>query len=114
LSAGILLAFGASLRLLLELGITTIWQRIELLTDELCRRLESAGWRVFSSRAPSEKSGIVSVIPRRREARELVRQARHQGIVINHRAGRLRISPHCYNNEEELDRLMEFLERADV
>jgi len=114
LSAGILLAFGASLRLLLELGITTIWQRIQLLTDELCRRLESGGWRVFSSRAPSEKSGIVSVIPRRREARELVRQARHQGIVINHRAGRLRISPHCYNNEEELERLMEFLERADV
>ncbi|GBD36125.1 Cysteine desulfurase [bacterium HR36] len=113
LSAGILLAFGASLRLLLELGLANIWQRIEYLTDQLCQRLESGGWRIFSSRLAQEKSGIVSVEPRRQEARTLVRQARQEGIVINHRAGRLRISPHCYNNEEELARLADFLEQAD-
>ena len=113
LSAGILLAFGASLRLLLSLGITSIWNRIEALTDELCDRLAQAGWQIFSSRLPAEKSGIVSVVPRREQARQLVRLARQQGIVINHRAGRLRISPHCYNNEEELTRLIEFLEHHD-
>lgn len=113
LSAGILLALGAALRLLLGLGIGQVWQRIEALTDRLCQKLSDGGWRIFSSRAAPEKSGIVSVCPRRQEARLLVRQARQQGIVLNHRAGRLRISPHCYNNEEELDRLVEFLQETD-
>lgn len=114
LSAGILLAFGASLRMLLRLGVANIWQRIERLTDELCQHLQAGGWRVYSSRLPEEKSGIVSVFPKRQEARQLVRQARQQGIVMNHRAGRLRISPHCYNNAEEIARLVAFLKQADV
>ncbi|MCS7158892.1 MAG: aminotransferase class V-fold PLP-dependent enzyme, partial [Gemmatales bacterium] len=114
LSAGILLAFGAALRLLLQLGIPQVWQRIEALTDELCQLLESGGWQIYSSRLASEKSGIVSVVPRHQTARQLVRQARQAGMIINHRAGRLRISPHAYNNSEELTRLIEFLQRADT
>lgn len=114
LSAGVLLAFGASLRMLLRLGLNHIWQRISALTDELCARLQAGGWQIFSSRIPGETSGIISVLPRRQEARTLVRQARQQGIVINHRAGRLRISPHCYNNEQEILRLVEFLEQTDI
>ncbi|MCS7166973.1 MAG: aminotransferase class V-fold PLP-dependent enzyme [Gemmatales bacterium] len=114
LSAGVLLALGAALRLLLQMGIARIWQRIEVLTDSLCQQLEAGGWQVFSSRLPQEKSGIVSVVPKNQPAKQLVRLARQMGIVINHRAARLRISPHAYNNEDELTRLIEFLQRADA
>jgi cysteine desulfurase / selenocysteine lyase len=40
-----------------------------------------------------------------------VRQCREEGIVINQRAGRVRISPHVYNTHDEIDRLFEALGR---
>jgi len=36
----------------------------------------------------------------------VVRRCQDQGIVLNLRAGRLRVSPHCYNTPEEIDRLV--------
>ena len=55
-------ALGASLELLLEIGIPTISERILELTDHLCERLaDKPHLEVFSSRLPGEKSSIVSV-----------------------------------------------------
>jgi selenocysteine lyase/cysteine desulfurase len=44
-----------------------------------------------------------------RDLQQVKRRCRDAGIVINHRAGRLRVSPHCYNTIEEIDRLMDVL-----
>ena len=38
-----------------------------------------------------------------------VRHCREHGLVINQRAGRLRVSPHCYNTTDEIDRLLDLL-----
>ena len=38
------------------------------------------------------------------DLKALVARCREAGIVVNRRAGRLRVSPHCYNSEEELER----------
>ena len=102
-------ALGASLELLLDIGISTITQRVLELTDYLCARAEHAGFEIHSSRRPEDKSAIVSMMAPGGDARALVRRCRQQGIVINHRAGRLRISPHAYNTFEEIDRLLETL-----
>jgi selenocysteine lyase/cysteine desulfurase len=100
-------ALGASLELLLGLGMERIGERVLALTDHLCERARSAGLEVFSSREPGERSGIVSLVPPAgSDPRTLLRRCRDQGIVINVRAGRLRVSPHCYNTAEEIDRLM--------
>jgi selenocysteine lyase/cysteine desulfurase len=99
-------ALGASLELLLDIGISVITQRVLELTDYLCMRAEHAGLEVYSSRRPEDKSAIVSLIVPGGDMRALVRRCRQQGIVINHRAGRLRISPHVYNTFEEIDRLL--------
>jgi selenocysteine lyase/cysteine desulfurase len=99
-------ALGASMELLLEIGIDTIDKRIIELTDHLCDAAQRAGLTVFSSRQPGDNSGIVSLVPASGEVRGLVRRCREQGIVINERAGRLRISPHCYNTIEELERTL--------
>lgn len=108
--AGIL-ALGASLKLLLEVGIEPIARRILELTDYLCRRLEEKGYRVFSPRREEgEKSGIVSFQPAEdrpvEELRRLANQLRQQGFVIAVRGGRLRASPHFYNSFEQLDRFV--------
>jgi selenocysteine lyase/cysteine desulfurase len=99
-------ALGASMELLLEIGIGAIGPRVLELTDYLCDAAERAGLTVFSSRQAADKSGIVSLVPASGEVRGLVRRCREQGIVINQRAGRLRVSPHFYNTIEELDRML--------
>jgi selenocysteine lyase/cysteine desulfurase len=99
-------ALGASLELLLGLDISRIADRVFELTALLCERAAAAGLEVFSSRAAAEWSGIVSLVAPGADHRALVRRCRDQNIVINLRAGRLRVSPHCYNTPEEIDRLM--------
>ncbi|MFN4258811.1 MAG: aminotransferase class V-fold PLP-dependent enzyme [Gemmataceae bacterium] len=106
-------ALGGSLELLVSLGMDAIAARVRELTDYLGAQAEAAGWPVFSSRQPQDASGIVSLIPPTgTNLRQLVRTSRAEGIIINQRAGRLRVSPHCYNNLDDLDRLMEILRRS--
>jgi selenocysteine lyase/cysteine desulfurase len=108
LNVGGLQALGASLDLLLRHGTDAIATRVLELTDYLCERAARAGLAVFSSRRPADRSGIVSLtVPG--DPRELVRRCRAAGVVINQRAGRLRVSPHAYNTTDELDRLLELL-----
>jgi selenocysteine lyase/cysteine desulfurase len=109
LNVGGILALGASLELLLAIGIDAIAERILHLTDHLCERVRSAGLEVYSSRLPNEKSAIVSLVVPNGDVRAVVRRCRDAGVVVNQRAGRLRISPHAYNTVEELDRLMPLL-----
>jgi len=110
LNVGGIAALGASMELLLEIGIPAIADRVVNLTDYLCERAARAGWPVFSSRSDTDRSSIVSLVPARGDPQSLKRLCRQRGIAVNQRAGRLRISPHCYNTCEELDRLIETLE----
>jgi cysteine desulfurase / selenocysteine lyase len=105
--AGIV-ALGASLGLLLDAGIPAISARILELTEYLCDRARAAGFGVFSSRRPGEASGIVSLTGIAEPA-AAVRRCRSAGVIVNHRAGRIRVSPHAYNSSEEIDRLITVL-----
>jgi cysteine desulfurase/selenocysteine lyase len=111
LNVGGVLALGASLELLLAVGIHAIAERVLYLTEYLCERCRQAGLTVYSSRRPGEASGIVSLIVDG-DAGALKQRCRDAGIVVNQRAGRLRVSPHAYNSTEELDRLVALLGAA--
>ncbi len=105
-------ALGASLELLLGAGVNEVAARVLALTDYLCERAKQAGLEVFSGRADNERSGIVSLhVPPGADGKALVERCLDEGIVINLRAGRLRVSPHCYNTHEEIDRLVQALTR---
>jgi selenocysteine lyase/cysteine desulfurase len=107
-----ILGLGAGLSMLLAVGVPTIAARLAELTDYLCQQVEKAGWQVYSSRLPAEKSAIVSLTRPGLDPRAVVKQARTAGVIVNHRAGRIRVSPHCYNTLEELDRLIAILQRT--
>jgi selenocysteine lyase/cysteine desulfurase len=110
LNVGGIAALGASLEMLLEAGIPAVSARVLELTGYLCERACAAGLGVFSSRRPGEASGIVSLIlPVGADLRQLVARCRASGVIINRRAGRIRVSPHCYNTTDELDRLVDLL-----
>lgn len=104
-------AMGASLQLLLDIGIPEVQHRVFELTDYLCERAPNAGLEVFSSRRDGEKSGIVSLLAPGRDPDALVQRCREAGIIINQRSQRIRVSPHAYNTSEEIDHLISTLSR---
>ncbi len=103
-----LVAFDAVLSMILEVGIARIEARIMQLTDRLIAGLLAKGYELVSSTEPHERSGIVSFKPRGDPAELLVR-AQAEGIVIAVRVGAIRVSPHFYNTEDEIDRLLALL-----
>jgi len=110
LNVGGIVALGASLDLLQTLGIEQVRDAILHLTQYLAEKSLSAGIEVFSSRVPGEDSGIVSLIVPG-DGKAIVKRCRAEGIAVALRAGRVRVSPHCYNTTDELDRLIALLRR---
>ena len=109
--AGVL-ALGASIDMLAEIGAETIWSRIEALTDRIATGVCEKGYTIYSPRMdPSERSGMVVFEPPDdgpgRSA--IVRDLQRRRIVIVEREGRLRASPHFYNTEAQIDRFLEAL-----
>ena len=108
-NAGAIAGLGESIQLLLDAGIDNVRARVRELTDYLCDRAQAGRAEVFSSRDPGEESGIVSLLTPGRDPKELMRRCKAAGIVVNVRAGRLRVSPHAYNTPGEIDRFVEVL-----
>ena len=106
-------ALGASLELMLNAGIENVERRVVELTDHLCEKATAQGLEVFSSREPGEKSGIVSLAKPGVPPEVILKACRAAGVIVNHRGGRVRVSPHAYNTFEELDRFLEVI-RASV
>ena len=100
-------AMGASLALLLETGIEKIQSRVLELTDSLCDKAASRDWTVFSAREATERSGIVSLIHPALTSAEVMKRCRAAGVIVNSRADRVRVSPHAYNTESELDQFLD-------
>ena len=99
-------ALGGSLEILLEAFVAGAEERILSLTERAAQGLAGLGFRVISSRRIGEASGIVTAIHPQIDAKDLVRHLASQDIVVSARAGRLRISPHFYNSEDEIDRCL--------
>ncbi len=96
----------ASLELLRCVGIERIEGIVLSLTDRLCAGLNEKGYRVVSSRAPGEGSGIVVFHHSRIDTEAIYRKLCDARVVCAIRGGRIRLSPHFYNTEEEVDRVL--------
>lgn len=97
----------AGLDLLHRVGIENIEARVLSLTDQLCAGLEENGYRVLSSRARGERSGIVVFHHSRIDTESIFRKLTGARVVCAIRGGGVRLSPHFYNTEEEVDRVLE-------
>jgi len=107
-----MIALGASLRLLASYGTRALGRRIVEVADLARRRLEAAGASIASPLAEGHRSGILAFTLPDCPAEEAARRCRQRGVALSCRGGRLRISPHAYNNEEDVDRLLDALESA--
>ncbi|WP_169979720.1 aminotransferase class V-fold PLP-dependent enzyme [Tautonia rosea] len=104
-----LLGFGNSLELFLELGPERVSERILDRAEGVRDRARSAGWTVLGSDLPADRSGIVVLDRPGTDPNAIVRNLRVSGVAVSARRGHLRISPHLYNTDDDLDRLAEGL-----
>lgn len=89
-----------------EVGIDTIVARNRALTRRLVERAGDAGLELRLPRA-SARTAIVTI--RHDDPAGAVRHLAERGVIVDHRPGFVRVSPHFYNTEEELDRCVEVL-----
>ena len=107
-----LLAFGASLGLLTEIGPAAVSARILDRAEAVREIARSAGWGVYGSERPGDLSGIVAFERAGIDPDAFALGLRERGIIVASRRGRVRISAHIYNNSDDLGRLAEALETA--
>ncbi len=104
-----LIGLGASLELLSSFGFEAISRRVHEISDLACQRLTELGAVILSDRSPEHRSGIVSFELPGRDPEKLRQRCTEHGVALSCRAGRLRISPHAYNNADDVQRLVEVL-----
>jgi kynureninase len=75
--------------------------RIRALTTHLVDGLQRAGWELKMARDPARRSAIILV--RHPDAPRAVARLAERGIIVDHRAGYVRVSPHFYNTADEND-----------
>lgn len=108
-----------SMKLLLSVGINKIRERILYLHQYLWEKLCRMGWRCLSDSFPLERrSGIISTSALGVDPQGLLAKLKSQGVVVSFRMDRnknwyFRFSPHFYNTEEEIDKVIEILAHKD-
>lgn len=100
---------GEAATMLGELGPERMFARVLGLQDYLLDRLAGRGYVCASSLAPGERSGILALNHPAHPADALVSALKAARIVAIRRGDNLRLAPHCYNNEADMDRVVEAL-----
>jgi cysteine desulfurase/selenocysteine lyase len=104
-------ALGAALELLLEVGPDVIESRVLDLSARLAGGLAEHDYELIEPwpRKRAESSGIVSFRKPGSTHQEVLRDLNAARIVARSHRDFVRLSPHFYNTEEEIDRVLEVL-----
>jgi selenocysteine lyase/cysteine desulfurase len=99
-----------SLGLLEELTVEAIATYTRSLAEPLLAWAREMGVRVVSPTDERHRSAIVCIAPDR--ADEAHRRLKSAGVVCAFREGAIRLSPHCYNTVEEMEKVIDVLDDA--
>jgi selenocysteine lyase/cysteine desulfurase len=97
----------AGLELILEVGVENIQERLRDLTDRILERCDEAGVRTFTPRERERRCGIVTLECEQPE--EVEARLHKEGVIVDSRPGRVRLSPHWCVTDEELERGMDLV-----
>ena len=103
-------AFGAALSLFHEFGVENIERRIMSLGDRILEGLQRRGLNVLNSVIPEERSGIITFNGDMDLKKFSNYMAEHQ-VSLTARDGMVRLSPHFYNSENEVERFLDLLDK---
>jgi kynureninase len=88
-----------------EIGVAAIRAKSVRQTQRLIGLAEEAGFRVTSPRDPEQRGGTITIAAEHAPAvtRELIRRE----VIVDYRPGAgVRVSPHFYTKDEELERVI--------
>ncbi|MDQ4077830.1 MAG: aminotransferase class V-fold PLP-dependent enzyme [Chloroflexota bacterium] len=103
-----LYGLAASVETLLQIGIANIERHILELGEALVAGLQGRGYEVALPER-EERGGIVSFCAPYRSPEEIVSHLDSQRITVSARGPFVRVSPHFYNNLEDIERLLSAL-----
>ncbi|HWE80579.1 MAG TPA: aminotransferase class V-fold PLP-dependent enzyme [Gaiellaceae bacterium] len=99
----------AGVELLSEIGIAETREHVTALNERLIAGVDALGGTVATPREPEGRGALVCI--RSTDAPALVRALGDDGIVTSDRDGNLRVSAHAYNVADDIDAILEALER---
>lgn len=102
-------AAAAGLDIIHEVGIDRIRSRSLELTTYCIERAEEAGFAVRTPRDPSRRGGLVAFeVP---DSKHVLERLLDADVVVDERHGALRVCPHFYSSEDDIDALFAELRR---
>jgi cysteine desulfurase/selenocysteine lyase len=102
-------AWTASVELLVDQGIDRVAAHDQRLVQRLIDGLDESDYQLLSPRHPPERSTLVYVLHRRVPTDEVHARLSLAGVETAIRDGKLRISPHVYNEPAEIDQALDAL-----
>lgn len=104
---------GASIDVLLEAGIARVWQHVDALCARLTERLNALpGVRVLSDRSGEGRSAVMTFVSDAMSADQLAERLEAKRFLCAPRGGGIRVSPHGYNDEAEVDAFVDAVSAA--
>ncbi len=101
--------FDASLAYLQGIGFARVRERIRHLSTRLSDGLRTAGFAVHSDAHPAHASGIVAVSRPGLDPAAAVKTLKEKHIIAAVRLGRIRLAPHVYISEKQIDTVVDTL-----
>jgi selenocysteine lyase/cysteine desulfurase len=98
-------ALGASVTLMLEIGIKEIERRALELNQYLTNRLNESGWRVLSP-LMNEKFRSAETLVEAANPPEVVAALAVRGVAVTEKPRGIRVATDFFNNEDDVDRLI--------
>lgn len=89
------------------IGIERILRHNKNIADNLGSGFTRIGAEIVSPERGEERSSIISVNFPGRDAALIANHLNSNNIVVSERSGAIRISPHLYNDENDVDRIVE-------
>jgi selenocysteine lyase/cysteine desulfurase len=90
-----------------EVGWETVFARNAALTERLVQGARAAGFSLRVAQDPAHRSAIVMLALD--DPKGAVAHLDRAGIVVDARPGHVRVSPHVYNTEDEVDQAVDAL-----
>ena len=99
----------AGIELMQEVGIAETREHVSRLNEALIGGVDELGGQVATPRDSERRGPLIAI--RSTDEHALVAGLERDGVITSSRDGNLRVSPHCYNSMEDIEVLLEALER---